>query len=264
MIPLRNSSRVEGFPLITYCLIVINILVFITYKYRLGGDPVLLQGMALVPGKVEWCLDNINLLARDPFLLFRLLAKPFLASIFLHADWPHLLGNMWFLLIFGSAVEGRVRPFRYLGFYLFCGAAAGVFHVTNTLGTEREVVDFFGRVVHFGSLEKNIPVIGASGAVAGILGGYFVLFPLSRILVFFPPFFLFHIPALFFLGFWFTYQLFNAYEASQAALETAGYSGVAWWAHVGGFLAGVAALSALRAFSACPEPVVADSVTKEV
>jgi len=248
MIPLRDSRRSEGFPVTTYSLILINLIVFITYRYRLGSDPNLLKGMALVPGKVEWCLDNLGTITRDPFVFIHLLIKPFLASLFLHADWPHLLGNMWFLFVFGSAVEGRMKPFRFLVFYLACGVAAGVFHVAITLGGGPGA-DLLGRIAHFGVLEKDIPVIGASGAVAGLLGAYFVLFPLAKILVFFPPFFFFQLPALIFLGFWFAFQLFSA---RAAAAEGLGYGGVAWWAHVGGFLAGLAIASFFRFFQTIP------------
>jgi membrane associated rhomboid family serine protease len=145
---------------------------------------------------------------------------PFLTTIFLHAGFLHLASNMWFLWIFGDNVEDRLGRGRFLAFYLFCGIVAGVVHTwTNS--------------------HSVVPAVGASGAIAGVLGAYIVLFPRARIqtlllLVFWPIFF--ELPAMFYVLYWFAIQLLNG-TATLLAPEQMG--GVAWWAHVGGFVAGV-------------------------
>jgi membrane associated rhomboid family serine protease len=145
---------------------------------------------------------------------------PFLTSLFLHGGWLHLIGNMWTLWIFGDNVEDRMGAFRFLLFYLVCGIAAGLVHsLTNANAT--------------------VPAVGASGAIAGVLGAYLALFPFARILVLFPviiyPLF-FELPALLYLGLWFLLQ----FASGTAALAGPRASeGIAWWAHIGGFATGV-------------------------
>ncbi|MBN1853699.1 MAG: rhomboid family intramembrane serine protease [Pirellulales bacterium] len=145
---------------------------------------------------------------------------PFLTSIFLHGSWFHILANMWTLWIFGNNVEDRMGPLGFLLFYLLCGIGAGVVHLaTNPAST--------------------VPTVGASGAIAGVMGAYFILFPYSRLIIvvpiFFWPFFL-EIPAVSYLLIWFLIQLFSG----TAALATpAQVGGIAWWAHIGGFLCGL-------------------------
>ncbi|MFC1867932.1 rhomboid family intramembrane serine protease [Thermodesulfobacteriota bacterium] len=137
--------------------------------------------------------------------------------MFLHGGFWHLLGNMWSLYIFGDNIEDRLGPFRYLLFYLLCGWASGLFHL-------------------FINWHSKIPTIGASGAIAGVMGAYLISFPKSRILtlipIFFIPYFV-EIPAFFFLGIWFLLQFLNAAGASAQS------GGIAWWAHVGGFISGI-------------------------
>lgn len=145
---------------------------------------------------------------------------PFLTSMFLHGGWTHILGNMWTLWIFGDNVEDRIGPIRFLFFYLLCGLAAGVVHC-------------------LANPQSTVPSVGASGAIAGVLGAYFVLFPYARVIVlvpilFFPLFF--ELPALTYLGFWALIQVFSG-TLSLAGPSDVG--GVAWWAHVGGFAAGI-------------------------
>jgi membrane associated rhomboid family serine protease len=145
---------------------------------------------------------------------------PFLTSMFLHGGWLHIIGNMWALWIFGDNVEDRMGPFRFVFFYLLCGLAAGMVHwITNP--------------------NSVIPTVGASGAIAGVMGAYLILFPRSRVLVLFPvlifPFF-FELPAVFYIVFWALMQLFSG-TLSLADARSVG--GVAWWAHVGGFSAGI-------------------------
>ena len=144
----------------------------------------------------------------------------FLTAMFLHGGWLHLLGNMWFLKIFGSKVEDRMGHGRFLVFYLIVGVLASMFHI-------------------YFSSRSSMPVIGASGAIAGVMGAYYALFPRARILTFIPifiiPWFI-ELPAVFFLGWWFLLQLFSGTVAR--VLPAAG-GGVAWWAHIGGFIVGV-------------------------
>jgi membrane associated rhomboid family serine protease len=141
----------------------------------------------------------------------------FLSFMFLHGGFWHLLSNMWSLYIFGDNVEDCLGPLRYLLFYLLCGIASGLSHLLL-------------------NLNSNIPIIGASGAIAGTMGAYFILHPKSKILtlipIFFIPYFV-EIPAFFFIGIWFVLQLINA-AAIHAAITP-----VAWWAHIGGFLFGI-------------------------
>ena len=145
---------------------------------------------------------------------------PFLTSMFLHGGWTHIIGNMWTLWIFGDNVEDRMGPVRFVIFYLACGVLAGMVHTwVNPAST--------------------IPTVGASGAIAGVMGAYFFMFPRSRVIVFFPLFFLplfFEVPAVTYLGFWALSQFFSG-TLALAGPQNVG--GVAWWAHVGGFVAGV-------------------------
>jgi membrane associated rhomboid family serine protease len=146
-----------------------------------------------------------------------------LTCMFLHGGWMHFIGNMWVLFLFGDAVEDRMGPARYLVFYLLCGLAAGLTHyLTNPT--------------------SPVPTVGASGAIAGVMGAYFVLFPTARVITLIPVFFfpfLVEIPAVVYLGVWFASQLFSG---TLALVGPQYYEGVAWWAHVGGFVAGIALL----------------------
>jgi membrane associated rhomboid family serine protease len=148
---------------------------------------------------------------------------PFLTSMFLHGGWLHILGNMWMLYIFGAAVEDRLGHGRYLAFYLLCGLASA--------GTQL-----------WASWGSRIPELGASGAIAGVMGAYLILNPSARVTALIPIFFfvrLIEVPASLYLVFWLWTQLY----AGRLALRHAGASGgVAWWAHIGGFAAGVVLL----------------------
>jgi membrane associated rhomboid family serine protease len=136
--------------------------------------------------------------------------------MFWHGGWLHLLGNMLYRWIFGDNVEDRLGHFRYLVFYLLSGMAAGVTQVIL-------------------NPTSNLPTIGASGAIAGVLGAYLVTFPRSRVLTFFPPIWFFQLPAFAYLVFWFLMQLLEGVGSLGAPADT---GGVAVWAHVGGFVAG--------------------------
>ncbi|MGB8783670.1 MAG: rhomboid family intramembrane serine protease, partial [Terriglobales bacterium] len=144
---------------------------------------------------------------------------PLFASMFLHASFLHVAGNMLFLWIFGDNIEDYLGHFNYLVFYLVSGLAAGVTHILL-------------------NQTSRIPSIGASGAIAGVMGAYFILYPKARVLVWFPPIFLFHVPAWLMLGYWFVMNFLSG--TTTAIAETSQSSGgVAFWAHVGGFVAGV-------------------------
>ncbi|TAJ19533.1 MAG: rhomboid family intramembrane serine protease [Planctomycetota bacterium] len=147
--------------------------------------------------------------------------------MFLHGGLAHVLGNVWMLWIFGDNVEDRLGPVRFLVFYLLAGVLAGVVHViTNSASA--------------------VPTIGASGAIAGVMGAYFVLFPRARVVVFLPILILpalFEVPAVVFLALWFLLQI--AQGALMSGLEGQSSGGIAWWAHVGGFLGGIALLALL-------------------
>jgi membrane associated rhomboid family serine protease len=145
--------------------------------------------------------------------------------MFLHASWLHIIGNMWVLWIFGDNIEDYLGHFTYLLFYLVSGFAAAVAHILLNAGS-------------------NVPSVGASGAIAGVMGAYFVLYPRARVLIWFPPIFFFHLPAWLVLGYWFFVQFLSG--AATSIVETSRTSGgIAFWAHVGGFVAGIVLIKVL-------------------
>ncbi len=209
MIPLRDENPSETRPFVTWTLIALNVAAFL-YELRLG--PELREFMfhwGLVPARVTLAVRD----GAEPILQAGL---PFLSSMFLHGGWMHLIGNMWYLAIFGDNVEDRFGHFRFLVFYLIAGLAGGALHYGFNLGSE-------------------IPTVGASGAIAGVLGAYLAAFPRARIITL-VPFFLFFqlmaLPAVVVLGLWFVFQFFSG--ALSLAWTTQG-GGVAWWGHIGGF-----------------------------
>ena len=213
MIPVRDNVPARRYPLITVTLILANVVAFL---YELSLQPEVRNEFIFLYGMVP-----AKLVSQHPVDLFGNTGLSIFSSMFLHGGWVHLLGNMWYLWIFGDNVEDRMGHFRFLLFYLLCGALAAVAHIIFNLGSE-------------------IPSIGASGAVAGVLGAYLLSYPFARILTFLPLFFFWPIvelPALLVLGFWFFVQIMNGTAAVAVTAETVG--GVAWWAHIGGFLAGM-------------------------
>jgi membrane associated rhomboid family serine protease len=214
MIPLRDRNPSGTFPLVTIAIIVINLMIFIyelSLGYRLDR---FLMTWGLVPLKVSHFFYIPNLTVADAF-------APFFTSMFLHGGWLHVIGNMWYLWIFGDNIEDRLGRFRFLIFYLVCGLGAAVTHVL------------------FNS-RSGMPVVGASGAVAGVLGAYMYCFPRARVLTLVPIFFFLtfiEIPAFFLLAFWFVLQFFSG--AMSVAARVGDGGGVAWWAHVGGFALGI-------------------------
>jgi len=209
MIPIRDTVRSSTFPVVNTALIAVNILVFL---WALGMEQ---QELFLRFGIVPVRYSVPDLAAR---FSFGAQALPFISSMFLHGGLLHLLGNVWFLYIFGDNVEDRLGPLRYLAFYLLCGVGSGLTHLLL-------------------NWDSPLPTIGASGAIAGVMGAYFVLHPRARVLTLIPIFLFFplvEVPAFVFLGVWLAVQFLNATFAPAA--ET---GGVAWWAHFGGFVFGV-------------------------
>lgn len=211
MIPLRDNIRPNIIPFVTLALIAANIGAFIT---ELGWTPaefmkwVKLLGMT--PASFTEALQRGSLNPADYF--------PLLTNLFLHGGWLHIIGNLWFLWLFGYSVEYCMGHANFLMFYFVCGIISNLAQIA------------FDPV-------SPIPVIGASGAVSGILGAYAICFPRARIKTLVPIFFIFtivEIPAVAFLAIWFFYQL----QSGTAAFSMGG-SGIAWWAHVGGFMAGL-------------------------
>jgi membrane associated rhomboid family serine protease len=209
MIPLRDTQPSNTLPMVTLFIIAVNVMVFL---YEISLEPDLLnhfiQRFGMVPDRFQYT---------DLF-----------SSMFLHGGWLHLVGNMWFLYIYGDNVEDILGHGKYLLFYLGCGVAAGLAHV-------------------FLNPESRVPTVGASGAIAGVMGAYMVKFPHSRILTLVPVIIFvttMEIPAFVILLYWFAIQIFSG-------IGSVGYSnvsrgGVAWFAHVGGFIAGIFLIYTLR------------------
>jgi rhomboid family protein len=209
MIPLRDIIPSRTTPIVTVSLIVANVLVFL-YELTLGravNDFTLYFG--LVPAAFSWVAV--------------------FTSMFLHGGLFHVAGNMLYLWIFGDNVEDRMGHGRFLVFYLLCGTAAAL---AQTITAPDSVV----------------PMVGASGAIAGVMGAYFVLYPKSRIVTLVPLFFFFQIievPAIFFLGIWFVMQFLSGI-GSIATATAGGRGGIAFWAHVAGFVAGLSGVIVFR------------------
>ncbi len=209
MLPIRDINPSRNFPVVNSTLIGINVVIFLVQMSMGAEANRFIYVYGLVPAR--YTITHVS----SYFTPFQQVFS-FLSFMFLHGGFLHLLGNMWSLYIFGDNVEDRLGPFRYLLFYLLCGLASGISHLAL-------------------NLNSNIPTIGASGAIAGVMGAYLLLHPRSRILTLIPiiifPWFV-EIPAFFFIGIWFALQLLNA-AGSQGA------GGIAWWAHIGGFIFGI-------------------------
>ncbi len=215
MIPIQDTVRGRHPPLAMYAILGLNVLVF-AMELRLRPEDLeeLFYLFGIVPARyahpawaerVGFPVDNY---------------WPLLTSMFLHGGWMHIIGNMWTLWIFGDNVEDRMGPLRFAVFYLLCGLVAAVVQgLTNA--------------------DSVVPTVGASGAIAGVMGAYFVLFPRAQVVVLVPIFFyplFFRVPAVAYLLFWALSQVLNGTMAITGPGEV---GGVAWWAHVGGFSAGL-------------------------
>lgn len=217
MIPIKDDNPKTTFPVMNILLILANIAVFV-YQVRLGSG---IESFIYRFGTIPWEITHFQELPGLQWE-FRTIFPNILTlvtSMFLHGGVLHLLGNLLYLWIFGDNVEALVGHWRYLLFYLLCGIIATLTHIT---------------------MEPNstIPMIGASGAISGILGSYFISFPRARVHVLLVFFFLFRVvrvSALFVLGFWFLLQVLNGF--GTLGIRSGG--GVAWFAHIGGFVAGM-------------------------
>ena len=225
MLPLRDNVPTRRFPVVTVALIAINFAVWILYELPHLNRAILDSGYfpcepvhdCVAPGN-PWWIDIFS-------------------AMFMHGGWEHILGNMLFLWIFGNNVEDTMGRGRFIVFYLLGGLAATASQSFVTLE--------FGAAA-----DARIPNVGASGAIAAVLAAYLVLFPRGRVLTWVIPFFFFELPALVFLGLWFVLQLFLG---SQSFVQPESGGGVAFFAHIGGFLFG---LVLVRVFTAGrPKPV---------
>ena len=208
MIPLRDVIPSRTFPYVTIAIIVINALVWILE-------------VSMPPNTLNQVLYTYGVVPADVHM------PTLVTSMFLHASWSHVIGNMWYLWIFGDNVEDRCGHGRFVFFYLLCGIVAAI-----------------------GQIAMNptsvLPTIGASGAIAGVMGAYFVLYPQSRVLTLVPVFWfeVIELPATVLLGFWFLMQLFSAGAVATATSNTGG--GVAFAAHVAGFIVGMGGVFVFR------------------
>ena len=221
MIPIRDTIASKNYPVVNNTIIGINVVLFLFELSQGANLDRFVYIYGLVPARYSMPQISSYFTTGQQLLSF-------LSFMFLHGGFWHLLGNMWFLYIFGDNVEDRLGPFRYLVFYLLCGITSGLFHLLL-------------------NLHSNMPTIGASGAIAGVMGAYLILHPHSKILTLIPiifiPWFI-EIPAFFFLGFWFVLQFLNA------AGSHGNIGGIAWWAHIGGFVFGIVLL---KIFLALPK-----------
>ena len=221
MIPLRDKAPSGRFPFVTLGLIVMNVLVFLlVFSLSEAELRQVFETYGAVPLRLKAAAGG----DAEQGVRF---ATSLLTSMFLHGGWLHLIGNMWYLWIFGDNIEGRLGRVRFLMFYLACGGAGCLSHA----------------IVH---AESPAPVVGASGAIAGVLGAYLVLFPKARVLTWVPVLvvgYFIEFPAVVLLGLWFLIQLLNQTLALAGAGEA---QSVAWMAHIGGFVAGMILVLLLR------------------
>lgn len=210
MIPIRDTIPSKSYPIVNHVIIGINVVLYLVEMSQGANLERFIYIYGLVPARYSVPQFSAYFTPAQQVLSV-------FSFMFLHGGFWHLLGNMWSLYIFGDNIEDRLGPLRYLIFYLLCGITSGLSHLAF-------------------NLHANIPTIGASGAIAGVMGAYLILYPNSKILTLIPiifiPWFI-EIPAFFFLGFWFVLQFINA-AGSHGAV-----GGIAWWAHIGGFVFGI-------------------------
>jgi membrane associated rhomboid family serine protease len=208
MIPLRDTIPSKHTPIMTWAIIIINAIVFL-YQSSLPDRQALaiVYQYAFIPARLAESLNN-------PAAYI-----PLFTSMFMHGNWMHIISNMWSLWLFGDNVEDKMGAMRFFIFYILCGLIAGLAHFLS-------------------GPNSTVPTLGASGAIAGVMGAYFVLFPHSRIITLIPfiiPFFI-YVPSAVFLFVWFISQL---YSGIIEGIASRAVGGVAWWAHIFGFLGGV-------------------------
>ena len=205
MIPLRDSTPSRSVPVVTWLIVAANTVVFL-FQLMLSNN------------QLDWFINNFAFIPASWQVNPVWFVVTLFTSMFMHSGWLHFIGNMWVLIIFGDNVEDRMGPLRFLIFYLLGGLAAGVLQFA------------------FAPL-STIPTLGASGAIAGVMGAYILLFPHARVDTIVMLIFYFrhiNVPAWIYLGFWFLTQLFSG----VMALGQVAVGGVAWWAHIGGFAFG--------------------------
>jgi hypothetical protein len=220
-IPLHDHIRRQTFWTLTLAIICANVLAFL-FELSLGRE---VDRVVFFFGIIPARYTIPQIAAR---LSFGGLVVPIFVSMFLHGGWLHLLANMLFLFVFGRSIEDRFGHLKFLLIYFLGGLGGALVHIVLNAGS-------------------RVPTIGASGAIAGVLGAYFVSFPSARITTLLPIFFFFwtvELPALLLLGYWFLIQFFSGFQMQAIQSATAG--GVAWWAHVGGFIVGVLLALTLR------------------
>lgn len=231
MIPIRDTIESKNYPVVNSLIIGIN--VFLYFVSLAQGEAfnrfILLYGLVPARYSVPHIAD---------YFTFSQQVISFFSFMFLHGGFWHLLGNMWSLYIFGDNVEDSLGSLRYLLFYILCGVASGLFHL----------------IINW---QSTIPTIGASGAIAGVMGAYILLYPRSKILtlipIFFIPYFV-ELSAFFFLGLWLVLQFINAAGSGAEG------GGIAWWAHIGGFLFGIIFL---KLFQMVPQLGVSHQVRRK-
>jgi len=216
MFPFRTTAPSTGSPTVTVALILANVAVFL---YQIGLPPEVARQFiyvhALVPA-VYSHPEEARMAGLNPNNYL-----PLITNTFMHSGFLHLIFNMWTLWLFGAPLESRLGWWRFIVIYLLCGIVGSVGHLTF-------------------NLNSTIPALGASGSIAGILGGYTLLYPRAKVALVQPIFFfplLFHLPALVFTGLWFAIQVLSG--AAEFGSRPGAVGGIAWWAHVGGFLAGL-------------------------
>ncbi|MFO7696388.1 MAG: rhomboid family intramembrane serine protease [Anaerolineae bacterium] len=210
MIPLQDTIRARRIPLMNYAIIIANIVLLVTVQRM---QPARAEGFLLEHGAVPTrFLMGIGLTQ----------SMTLVSSLFLHGGWLHLLSNMWALFIFGDNIEDRLGSLRYLFFYLLSGVAATLLHI-------------------YLNPTSDLPVVGASGAIAGVMGAYLLSYPRARVITLIPLGFAWfvQIPAVIYLGGWFALQLFSGLQTLNGDAAQSSMGGVAWWAHVGGFVVGM-------------------------
>lgn len=232
MIPVRDIMPRRRTPFVTWSLIAINVGVF---WHHWSMPAAALEELYYLYGVVPMRYANPDWAAHVGFPFMG--PVPFVTSLFLHGGLLHLLFNMWTLWIFGDNVEDRMGHVRFAGFYVVCGVAASLVHMAFNPGSP-------------------VPVIGASGAIAGVLGAYLLLFPFARLVAIIPILFIpvfVRVPAVVFMAFWFFMQVFSG----TMSLLSPSDGGIAWWAHVGGFIAGMLLLRSFLPRRPTPPPLPA-------
>lgn len=250
MIPIHDNIPSRRTPVVNYALIGVTSVVFFLQLTQDPSEPNLVEQYGMIPARVTHPNQPVEIPdvkvtpEGEQEIIYRPAAPSavpawltLLTCVFLHGGWMHFLGNMWFLYIFGDNVEDCFGHFQYLLFYLGWGVAASALHLVS-------------------GPDSPLPTIGASGAIAGVMGAYFLLYPRAMVLTLVPLFVIIYtavLPAYLFLGVWFLIQLLQGTVSISGTLA----SGVAWWAHIGGFVAGLASVWILNKSHHMSEPVKA-------